>query len=241
MIPKKIHYCWFGGNPLPASAKKCIESWKKYLPDFEIKEWNEKNFDVNSHPYAKMAYEKRRWAYLSDVVRLIVVEREGGFYFDTDVELVRRPEELLDPAPTQLTTTQATITAWFGWETKEYINTGLGFAAEAHHPAVKAMLGMYENLTEIKGCPQLNTEALLACGLKTNGERQKVLESEILPRDWMCPYNDLTGVMKKTENTFSIHWFTKSPHGKMAYYRCKVTQVWHRMQEMLGIRNYGSR
>lgn len=238
MIPKIIHYCWFGGNPLPALAKKCIESWKKYLPDFEIKEWNEHNFDVNSHPYAKMAYEGRRWAYLSDVVRLIVVEREGGFYFDTDVELVRRPSELLDSTPSQLTSTQSTITAWFGWENKEYINTGLGFAATAHHPAVQAMLGMYENLTEIKGCPQLNTEAMLANGLKTNGERQKVLEAEILPRDWMCPYNDLTGVMKKTANTISIHWFTKSPHGKVAYYRSKMSRIYHRVQEMLGIRKY---
>lgn len=229
MIPKKIHYCWFGGNPLPASAKKCIESWKKYLPDFEIKEWNEQNFDVNSHPYAKMAYEGRRWAYLSDVVRLIVVEREGGFYFDTDVELVRRPVELLESDE---------VTAWFGWETKEYINTGLGFAAAAHHPAVLVMLGLYEKQMEIKGCPQLNTEALLANGLKTNGERQTVLEAEILPRDWMCPYNDLTGVLKKTPNTFSIHWFTKSPHGKMAYYRSKVTQVWHRVQEVFGVAKY---
>lgn len=229
MIPKIIHYCWFGGNPLPASAKKCIESWKKYLPDFEIKEWNEQSFDVNSHPYAKMAYGGRRWAYLSDVVRLIVVEHEGGFYFDTDVELVRRPMELLESDD---------VTAWFGWETKEYINTGLGFAAEAHHPAVKAMLGMYENLSEIKGCPQLNTEAMVAQGMKLNGERQRVCEAEILPRDWMCPYNDLTGVMRKTENTFSIHWFTKSPHGKVAFYRSKVTQVWHRLQEALGMAQY---
>lgn len=229
MIPKKIHYCWFGGNPLPAAAKKCIESWKKYLPDFEIIEWNEQNFDVNSHPYAKMAHEGRRWAYLSDVVRLIVVEREGGFYFDTDVELVRRPMELLESDE---------VTAWFGWETKEYINTGLGFAAAAHHPAVQSMLGMYESLAEIKGCPQLNTEAMVAQGMMLNGERQRVCEAEILPRDWMCPYNDLTGVLKKTENTFSIHWFTKSPHGKVAYYRSKVTQVWHRVQEALGLALY---
>lgn len=230
MIPKKIHYCWFGGNPLPASAKKCIESWKKYLPDFEIMEWNEQNFDVNSHPYAKMAYEGRRWAYLSDVVRLIIVEREGGFYFDTDVELVRRPTEFIEEK-----------SAWFGWESHKILNTGLGFAAEAHHPAVVAMLKMYENRTEIMGCPQLNTEALLAYGLKTNGERQTVCEAEILPTEFMCPYNDLTGRLRKTQNTISIHWFTKSPHGKMAYYRSKLSRIYHRIQEMLGIRDYGSR
>lgn len=241
MIPKKIHYCWFGGNPLPASAKKCIESWKKYLPDFEIKEWNEQNFDVNSHPYAKMAYEGRRWAYLSDVVRLIVVEREGGIYFDTDVELVRRPTEFIgsvDSTPSQLPSTQSTITAWFGWESQKIVNTGLGFAAEAHHSAVVAMLKMYENRTEIMGCPQLNTEALLAYGLNTNGERQTICEAEILPTEYMCPYNDLTGRLRKTQNTISIHWFTKSPHGKMAYYRSKLSRIYHRVQEAFGVAKY---
>lgn len=239
MIPKIIHYCWFGGNPLPASAKKCIESWKKYLPDFEIKEWNEQNFDVNAHPYAKMAYEGRRWAYLSDIVRLIVVEREGGFYFDTDVELVRRPTEFLEPStPSQLTSTQLTLTAWFGWENRQIVNTGLGFAAEAHHPAVQAMLRMYDNQTEIIGCPQQNTGALVPYGLILDGTRQTVCEAEILPTEFMCPYNDLTGRLRKTPNTISIHWFTKSPHGKMAYYRSKVSRIYHRVQEALGMAHY---
>lgn len=229
MIPRIIHYCWFGNNPLPSCAIKCIESWKKFLPDFEIKEWNESNFDVMSHPYAKMAYEQKRWAYLSDVVRLIVVEREGGFYFDTDVELVRRPDELLnDPH----------VSAWFGWETSSFLNTGLGFAAEALHPAVSAMLMMYENRTEIKGCPQLNTEALIPFGLIGNGSRQTICEAEVLPTDYLCPYNDLTGVLKKTDRTISIHWFSKSPHGKFASYKSRITRQYHRIQELLGIKNY---
>lgn len=228
MIPKIIHYCWFGGNPLPASAKKCIESWRQFLPDCEIKEWNEQNFDVNSHPYAKMAYEGRRWAYLSDIVRLIVVEKEGGFYFDTDVELVRRPSEFID----------STISAWFGWENSRIVNTGLGFAAEAHHPAVQAMIRMYDDQLEIIGCPQQNTGALVPYGLILDGKRQTVCEAEILPIEFMCPYNDLTGRLRKTPNTISIHWFTKSPHGKMAYYRSKLTRIYHRIQEWLGVARY---
>lgn len=238
MIPKKIHYCWFGGNPLPGTAKKCIESWKKYLLDFEIKEWNEQNFDVNCHPYAKMAYEQKRWAYLSDVVRLIVVEREGGFYFDTDVELVRRPVEFigaLDQNPSQPTSTPS---AWFGWETNEYINTGLGFAATAHHPAVVAMLDQYKDRTEIEGCPQLNTAALVEYGLVLNGERQHVCKAEILPKDFMCPYNDLLGKLYLTDNSFSIHWFTKSPHGKLAFYRAKLSRFIHRFQQFFGLADY---
>ncbi len=229
MIPKIIHYCWFGGNPLPSAAEKCIESWRRLLPDYEIREWNEQNFDVTSHPYAKMAYEQKRWAYLSDIVRLIVLEREGGFYFDTDVELVRRPDELLQDEQ---------VSAWFGWENSKILNTGLGFAAEAHHPAVKAMLAMYDGLLEIKGCPQQNTEALLPFGLVCDGSRQHVCEAEILPTEFLCPYNDLTGVLRKTKNTISIHWFSKSPHGKMAFYKSKLSRIYHRIQEMLGMAHY---
>ena len=218
MIPHIIHYCWFGGNPLPRSAKKCIASWRKYFPDWEIREWNETNFDVTIHPYAQMAYEGKRWAYLSDFARLWVVERYGGIYFDTDVEVIRYPEDLL-----------SSYTAWFGFEYPEYVATGLGFAATPHHPAVAAMLHQYDGVNEITGCPQLNTEALVPFGLIKNGERQTVCQAEILPREWLCPFDDLTGKMNKTANTVSIHWYSKSPHGKWAFYKAKLSRIYHRM------------
>lgn len=217
MIPHIIHYCWFGGNPLPRSAKKCIASWKKFFPNWEIREWNETNFNVHCHPYASKAYQEKHWAYLSDIVRLIVVEEYGGIYFDTDVEVIRYPEDLLN-----------SCTAWFGFEYPEYVATGLGFAATPHHPAVVAMLQQYNNLTIITGCPQLNTEALVPFGLIKNGLRQTVCEAEILPREWLCPFDDLTGRMNKTSNTVSIHWYSKSPHGKWALYKAKLTRLVHR-------------
>ena len=96
MIPKIIHYCWFGGKPLPKMAQKCKDSWKRYFPDYEIREWNESNFDVQKYEYSRFCFENKQWAYLSDFVRLVVVEEYGGLYFDTDVEVVRRPDELLD-------------------------------------------------------------------------------------------------------------------------------------------------
>lgn len=221
MIPRKIHYCWFGGNPLPKLALKCKASWELFFLDYEIKEWNETNYDVNVVPYTKYCYENKLWAYLSDYVRLDVVEREGGLYFDTDVEVVKKPEDLLN-----------SCSAYFGWETLEYINTGLGFAAEAHHPAVKAMLAMYKGLvvdgkymySTMQGCPQLNTKALVAFGLKPNGSMQDVCDARILPIDYMCPFQDATGELKKTENTISIHWFSKSPHGKKAAWKMKLTR-----------------
>ena len=87
MIPKIIHYCWFGGNPLPVSAKKCIASWRKFLPDYEIKEWNESNFDVNSIPYTAEAYKAKKYAFVSDYARFYILYKYGGLYFDTDVEV----------------------------------------------------------------------------------------------------------------------------------------------------------
>ena len=96
MIPKKIHYCWFGRNEKPKAVQKCIASWKKYCPDYEIIEWNEDNFDVQQNPYIKYCYDNKKWAFLSDLVRLLVVCEHGGIYFDTDVELVRNPDFLLD-------------------------------------------------------------------------------------------------------------------------------------------------
>lgn len=113
MIPKKIHYCWFGGNPLPPLAVKCIESWKKYCPDYEIKEWNESNFDLNCNEYVREAYEAKKWAFITDVVRLYAMVTEGGIYMDTDVEVLRPLDDLL------------VYEAVSGFETKTRIPTGL--------------------------------------------------------------------------------------------------------------------
>ena len=152
-------------------------------------------------------------------MRLAVVEKEGGLYFDTDVEVVKKPIELL-----------TSCQAYFGWETNEFINTGLGFAAEAHHPAVKTMMVMYDRLVvngnyvfdTMQGCPQLNTKALLPFGLKQDGTEQYVCDARILPIEYLCPFHDATGKLRKTNNTISIHWFSKSPHGKMAAWRMKI-------------------
>ncbi len=93
MIPKKIHYCWFGGKEKPEDVKRYIASWKKYCPDYEIKEWNESNFDIHENDYCREAYEAKKWAFLTDYVRLKALYEEGGFYMDTDVEVVKS----LDP------------------------------------------------------------------------------------------------------------------------------------------------
>lgn len=224
MIEKKIHYCWFGRGEKPKKAKKCIESWKKYCPDYEIIEWNEDNFDIAAYPYAAYCYENKKYAFLSDFVRLIAVYENGGIYFDTDVELLRSPDEML------------TYEAFFGFETEAFVATGLGFGAQKGHETVKAMLELYLNLQPDKNgsypiivCPQLNTRALVSLGLEPNGQRQNVAGAEILPADFLNPYDDPTGRLVKTKNTLSVHWYSKSWMSKKSVLRSKITQPFHRL------------
>lgn len=222
MIPKIIHYCWFGRGEKPQLAKKCIESWKKFCPDFEIKEWNEDNYDVKSHPYTEFCYNNKKWAFLSDFVRLDVVERFGGIYLDTDVEMVRSFEPLLQ------------FHAFYGFENERYIATGLGFGAEPGHMTVSALKKEYEcfesqdSLVQLTGCPVLNTNALLEFGLLRNGCCQRVGEAEIFPVEYFNPYEDSTGKLNVTENTFSIHWYAKSALPTSAKIRSRLTRPFHR-------------
>lgn len=221
MIPKKIHYCWFGGNEKPEKAKKCIKSWKKYCPDYEIIEWNEENFDVNQNGYTRMCIEEKKYAFLSDYARLVIIEEHGGIYFDTDVEVLRSIDELLDHE------------AFFGFENDEYINTGVGFGAVAHHKSVETLKKAYDSyLSGAKGtvaCPTLNTEAFASVGLVKNGKRQNVLGAEIYPVEYLNPYDDTTGRLRKTKNTYSVHWYAKSWLDRKAIMRSKITKPFHRI------------
>ena len=202
MIPKKIHYCWFGKNRLPDKAVKCINSWKKYCPDYEIIEWNEDNFDVRQNGYTEFTYDNRKFAFLSDYARLQIVLKEGGLYFDVDVEIIRPLDELL------------VHKAFFGFETEEYVNTGVGFGAEANNLIVAGMLREYDILLDGKhgtiGCPLLNTQALMKYGLKQNGMKQTIDGAMIYPIQYFNPYDDPTGILNTTEETVSINWYEKS-------------------------------
>ena len=189
MIPKKIHYCWFGRKELPEKAKRCIESWKKYCPEYELVEWNEDNTNISLNPYTQWCYDNKKFAFLSDYIRLIVIEEYGGIYFDTDVEVIRAFDDLLD------------FKAFFGFETNEFVNTGVGFGAEAHNPIVEQMIREYEPLLDGKhgviGCPHLNTNALLKFGLKQNGKLQNLDNAVVFPVEYFNPYDAPTGCLNK--------------------------------------------
>lgn len=221
MIPKKIHYCWFGRGEKTKLAKRCIASWGKYCTDYEIIEWNEDNFDINYNAYTRRCYENKQWAFLSDYVRLVVVNENGGVYFDTDVEVVKNFDELLR------------YSAFYGFEDDLHVNTGEGFGAEQGHSTVQEMLKEYSILLEgehdVIGCPILNTQALVKKGLILDGKKQELDGSIVLPKEYLNPYNDLTGQLNKTKDTYAIHWYSKSWLSKKAILRSKVTKPFHRI------------
>lgn len=208
MIPRTIHYCWFGHNPKPELAEKCIKSWKKKCPDYKIIEWNEENFNLSTCPlYVRQAYEAKKWAFVTDYVRLKVVYEHGGIYLDTDVELKKNLDFLLKNR------------AYFGFEEGQYINTGLGFGAEKGTPVLEELMQDYESIPFVwpdgtydsTTCPQRNTEVFLRHGLVLN-DTQQILDDGtlILPTECLCPISYSSGNKKITRNTISIHWFNAS-------------------------------
>lgn len=206
MIPKIIHYCWFGNNPKPALFERCLKSWKKYCPDYEIKEWNEKTFDISCNTYVKEAYKAKKWAFVTDYARLWIVFNYGGIYLDTDVELVCSMDDLLDNH------------AFLGFEDENKIATGLGFGAEKGNTIIGTMLHDYENIHFIKAdgtydlmtCPIRNTKAIahLLPNIILNGAICEIEGATIYPTEYFCPLSPDGATMNKTKNTHSIHWYS---------------------------------
>ena len=208
MIPKIIHYCWFGGNPKPKLSKKCIRSWKKFCPDYQIIEWNEENFDLSSTPlYVRQAYEAKKWAFVTDWIRLKVVYDYGGIYLDTDVELLKNLDSLL------------TFDAYFGFERGTYINTGLGFGAVKNAPILEELMQDYADIPfllpdrsyDATPCPVRNTKILQKHGLLLNDSLQLIDgKIQILPTICLSPkiFHASTDII--TEDTISIHWYAGS-------------------------------
>lgn len=215
MIPKIIHYCWFGGNPLPPLAIKCIASWKKYLPDYEIKEWNEDNFDVNIIPYTAEAYAQKKYAFVSDYARFWILHKYGGIYFDTDVEVIRPLDDIIARG------------GFMGFETDyeegstphEFsTNPGLGLGVAPGLGLIKKMLDFYEgqhfkneqNMRNQITVVHIATKILEENGLRHVSGIQEVEGVYIYPSEYFCPINVTTGKLHITENTRSIHHYAAS-------------------------------
>lgn len=169
MIPKVIHYCWFGGGTKPKLTEKCIQSWRIFCPDYQIVEWNENNYDISAAPlYVRQAYAAKKWAFVTDYARLQIIYENGGIYMDTDVELKKPLDDLLR------------YDAYFGFECGKTINTGLGFGAVIGLPLLDEMMNDYRNVVFINGdgsynlktCGDYNLKHFLSRGLVLNDQRQ---------------------------------------------------------------------
>ena len=198
MIPKKIHYCWFGRGPLPELAQKCIASWHKYMPDYEYILWNEDSFDVNQIAYTKEAYATRKYAFVSDFVRLLALEREGGIYLDVDFEVYKPFDDLLH------------WKAFAGFEGSKHLPLMMGvIASEAHGTWVKEQLQYYldRHFVDFEGKLDLTTnvafvsEKMSQQGFVQNGREQDYKDLHVFPVEYFCP-RQTTGEYFRTDNTY---------------------------------------
>lgn len=204
-IPKIIHYIWFGDNPLGEKELACIESWKKYLPDYEIKCWDESNFDVSQSEYCLQAYRAKKWAFVSDYVRLWALVNYGGIYMDTDVEVIRPLDEFLK------------LEAFSGFESPRLVPTGI-MASKKGHPFFIKLLNDYRERSFIKNDGSYDmttnvtaiTNACIEAGLQPNNTRQTINGFTLFPKDFFCPKNNMTGKIELTDNTYTIHHFSGS-------------------------------
>lgn len=225
MIPKVIHYIWLGGKPLPETAKKCIESWKKLCPEYEIKRWDESNLDINYCDYCQEAYDSKKYAFASDVLRLKILYEEGGYYLDTDVELIKSLDELQEEK------------AFMCFEKGKYINPGLGFGCERDNIDVKNILDIYKGLHYIYSDGSINknticdivTDYFVKNGLIKNNKKQTINSFTFLDSEYMSPKDVDTGKIRITEKTISIHHFDASWYSskqkKLHAVKCAVNKV----------------
>ena len=207
MIPKIIHYCWFGGKEIPDEYKEYINSWRRYCSDYQIKEWNETNFNFKQSDYAKEAYEQKKWAFVSDYARLKIIYEEGGIYLDTDVELIKSLDDLLKEK------------CFLAAEKTGYINTGLGFGAEKKNEIVKLLLEEYtgrhfigkDGVYDTIACPQKNTKPLRKLNYKfSSSEILRIKDTIIFPPVYFDPMDPISGEININENTYSIHHYSSS-------------------------------
>lgn len=197
---------------MPESAKNCIASWRKFLPDYEIKEWNEDNFDVNIIPYTKEAYEAKKYAFVSDYARFWILYHNGGIYFDTDVEVIKPMDDILERG------------AFLGIEqgpamyTRPLVAPGLGMGAISGLKFYKEMLDYYASLKFILSDGTLNTATIVEyttrelyeMGMKDSNTLQQVGDIWIYPANVFCPMDSTTGITRITEESVSIHHYDAS-------------------------------
>lgn len=205
MIPKIIHFCWFGRGARPQEFQKYLSSWKKYCPDFKIMEWNEDTFDLSCNTYVNDAYCAKKWAFVTDYVRLWAIYTYGGIYMDTDVELLQPIDVFLKDK------------AFSGFESIHTVPTGI-MGGEAKHPVYKALLEEYTDRKFNLGNGKYNlttnveyiTQYFQARGMRPDNSLQVIEDFTLYPKEYFCPKNPRTLKIECTKNTYAIHHFASS-------------------------------
>lgn len=209
MIPKIIHYCWFGKGKLPKQAQKCIQSWRKFFPGYQIKKWDEDNFDIASAvPYVQEAYKHKKYAFVSDYVRLYALYTEGGIYFDTDVEVLKPMNDIIE-----------TNKFIMGFEDRDKLSTAV-IASSLNVSHIKVLLDDYSirHFVNADGDLDLTTNVVTitkyfeSIGLKLNNTEQCVDEIHFFPADYFSPQSWESGKYRLTANTYTIHFFAGTWH-----------------------------
>lgn len=203
MIPKKLHYMWLGGSVLPKKLQKCIDSWRRYCPDYEIIRWDESNYDVKKSVYMEQAYQNKKYGYVPDYARLDILYQYGGIYMDTDVEVIRNLDDLLYQE------------AFSSVEKWQVLNFGGCSGAVPKHPALEVFLQAWEQRRFIREDGSLDilssgfidTRVALDYGYVLNGKNQTVLGMNIYAYDYFHPYDYMSGKMEMTDDTYAIHHF----------------------------------
>lgn len=222
LMPKKIHYCWFGGKPMPEKNKQWMKSWRKFCPDYEIIEWNEHNYDVKKNKYMQQAYENKKWGFVPDYARLDIIYHYGGIYLDTDVELLSNLDDLLFQK------------GFAGFEGEENVALGLGFGAMKGLPIIKELLDQYDSYKFVNAdgslnmtaAPILQTNYLKTKGLIPNGEYQIIEGLTIFPDKMFCGKSVYTKQIKLLDYTKSIH------HYDATWFDEKLRQEAERMERI---------
>lgn len=222
MIPHKIHYCWFGYHKKPKLIQKCISSWKTYLPDWEIIEWNESNYDINKNTYISEAYRQGKWAFVVDYARFDILNEQGGIFLDTDVELLRPiPENFLE------------YEAFAGFESDKTINPGLIYASIPGQTILRELIMVYEKKKygekidgRVENIVDISTEVLRQHGLQKNNTFQIIEGVAVFPKEYFCCFNHEIQSFEMVEQTVSIHHYfaSWSPWYRKLYFKCiKIT------------------
>lgn len=223
MIPRVIHYCWFGRNKKNRLIDYCIGTWKKYCPNYKILEWNEDNY-LSINKYFLQAIKAKKWSFASDYARLDIIYKYGGIYLDTDVELIQSLDRLIE------------LECFLGTEEGkdgQLIATGLGFGAEAKHKAVKMMLDEYNDICfeskkgilDLTPCPKRNTLPFVRFGYKSTERVQVIVGATIYPAEYFSPKNYLTRELKITPNTISIHHYDGGWMPVMSKIRVRIKEA----------------